>query len=889
MRNRKAVAISLIAIVFALVAFICPSEGGDPSTLLGASFEKYRLKNGMIVILMPDHSSPVVAMNIWVSVGSFDESADESGMSHFIEHMVFKGTSKMGPGEAASIIESSGGYFNAYTSYDITVYHATVSSRFTKNMIFALGGTVLDATFPEDGVERERMVVLEEIRMNLDNKERRITKFIFESAFTDHPYGRPILGTMETIGGFSRDDLFGYYQTHYCPSNMVAVLVGDFDPKDVKPMIEEYLGSVPKANAPKKPSFDTQVNSGLIIKGLFENVNIGYLDIGFNIPPIDHNDLYALDVLSLIMGEGRGSRLYRRLVDDKKLLYDINVYSYTPREAGLFLITSHLDPDLVGTALTTIAYEFERLKGEAVTEEELSCAKTIIRTDFIYEKESFEGICDSLGFFEAIVGDVRFEKTYLKGIESVTKEDIMRVAKEYFTPENLTIAYLFPENQEEMIPDDLIRDATLEGFSERADKTVDVPELITGPMGYEAVLENGVRVVIKEDDTLPIVAVTVAFLGGLRYENSENNGINNLISTMLTRGTTNLSSKALTDSIDKIAGDFYGFSGRNSFGLTAKFLKEYEDIGWELIGDIIVNPTFSSDELIKLKEIIYSSIDARKDDLARKTFDGFKETLYGNHPYAMPTIGTKESIGAISRDDIVAYYTSFAVPSNMVISVCGDVDAEDVLKWIVEIFSTLRGEEIPPPENEAPMPPTSPRKVRERIKEKEQAHIFMGFMGADIKSDDYYVLEVLTTILSGHGGRLFYELREKRGLAYSVQALNIAGLDPGFFGVYMATKPETLDLSIDGINEELKKIKSEGVTHEELLRAQNYLVGNYELGLQENVEIAMTMALDELYGLGYDFSLAYPDRIYAITMDDVLKMAEKYIDFDKVVLSVVGP
>lgn len=887
-RHNLVFAKRLLAILFITLIFIAVLTGSASSKGL----ERYRLPNGMVVLLYPDGSTPAVAMNVWISVGSFNELEDEGGISHFLEHLSFKGTEKLKPGEGAAIIEASGGYANAYTSFDSTVYTANVASRFVEDMIRVVGDSVLNATIPEIEVENERKVILEEIRMNMDSPSRRITKFMFEKSFPGHPYGKPIIGTMEKVKQYTRDEINEYCKTFYVPSNMILVLVGDFEPALVKPMIEKYFDSKRKREIVRPaPSVRYPINNGLSVDGLYDNVNMGYLKISFNIPPIDHEDLYALDVSALILGEGRGSRLYHRLVDKEKLVYSIDAFSYTPKRAGLYLISANLDQKNMSNAVSTILGEVIALKTGKVTEEELRNAKTSIKTDFIYEKETFKGLCGTLGYFETVVGDVKFEESYLKNIEGVNDADIRRVAKKYFNEKNLTVTYLLPEDVAESVTEKGVKEAVHLGFNEggKEEAVSSGAELIHGEAGFKAKLNNGITLVIKEEPELPIISTVAIFPGGVRYESEENNGINEILSYMLTRGTEDLTAKALTDKIDSIAGSINGFSGNNSFGVRTQFLKEHEDEGWEIFSDVILNPTFDSDELEKVREKALAAKDAEADNLVLTVIRLFRKRLYGDHPYSMPSTGTKENIEKFTRDDLVTYYRDHALASEMVIAVVGDVNAEDVLKRVEGLFEDFPKTEATPLEIERPEKPSSPKRAVTRVRGKEQAHIVMGFLGADLKSDDQYTLEVLTAILSGHGGRLFIELREKRGLAYSVTAVNLGGVDTGFFGVYMATKLENLKEAIKGIEDELIKIREGGVTAKELERAKNYVAGNYEIGLQENMDMAMTMATNELYGLGYDFFAEYPKKILAVTEEDVKRVAEKYIDFSGKITAIVRP
>lgn len=873
----------LFFVIAVLVALLSARAG------MCAEISRYTLPNGMVVILAPDHSTPAVSMNIWVNVGAFNELDSESGMSHFIEHLLFDGSTTLKPGEGAMLIEAAGGDFNAYTDYDNTVLTATVASRFVETMIRVVSETATGPLFDPDQVERERQVILEEIRQGLDDPQDRLSELLFEKAFTGHPYGKPVIGTMEKVASYTRDDLLGYYTAHYRPGNMAVVLVGDFDPGVVKPMIRRYLGGIEPSGSLISPSAKSPINKGPVVAALTKSVHTASVYIAFNTIPITHEDLFALDVSSVILGRGRDSRLYRAVVDTG-LTYSISSYSYTPKKSGLFFISATTDAEKIVPAVEAIIAEVSRLAAEPADADELIKAETSTAADFIFDKETYSRRVSSLGFYETATGTLDFEKRYLAGIESVTARDIMKVAKRYLTPDNMTVVYLVPSSNGAAVSEEQIKAAALGAFGQPPITESALPPIVAGPPGeYKAVLPNGIRLVIKEDHSLPLIAVMAAFDGGVRYETPENNGIGNLAAMMLTRGTTRLTAQAFAERVDRIAAGVSGFSTRDSFGLKAQFLTKYQDESWQLMADVLGNPSFDTDELDKVKEITGAAIDRSKDNLVQRTLDLFKRSLYRGYPYALPLVGTKKSIASISRADLIAYYGRVAVPEHMVISVVGDVTPEEVLGRVVEHFGALSGTTPAAPEVKPVARPAAPIRVTETEVDKEQAHIMYGFLGTDYLSDDRYGMEVLTAVLSGMGGRMFMELREKQGLAYSVEAFTVGGVGPGFFGVYMATAPGNLPAAVGGIRKELIRIADEGITSQELSRAKNYLIGNFDTSLQENLSTASMMATDELYGLGYDFFRRYPEKIEAVTESDVRRIAETYLDQQNSVLTVITP
>ncbi len=401
---------------------------------------------------------------------------------------------------------------------------------------------------------------------------------------------------MEKISSYTRENLYRYYTNYYRPDNMVAVLVGDFDTSAVKPMIERYLGGARATGKLEAPSAVCPINEGTNIAGISIPVHTAYLHIAFNTIPITHKDLFPLDVSAAILGHGRDSRLYRAIVD-KGLAYSIGSYSYTPKEAGLFFISATLDASEILPTVKAVIREVLRLESEPATADELLKAKTGTTADFIFGKETYSGRAGALGLYETATDSIDFEERYLKGIDAVTARDITKAAKDYFTPENMTIVYLVPSSETKAVSDEQIKAAALEAFGEPVVENEELPELVPGPLGYKAVLPNGIRLVIKEDHSLPIVSVVGTFDGGVRYETPKNNGISSLVAKMLTRGTTKLTSQAIAERIDRIAANVSGFSGRDSLGLKAEFLSRFQDDGWAIVADLLLHPSFDSDEL----------------------------------------------------------------------------------------------------------------------------------------------------------------------------------------------------------------------------------------------------------------------------------------------------
>lgn len=854
-----------------------------PYCLSEERLHRFTMESGLKVILLENRTFPVVALQIWVKTGSADEKEDEAGMCHFIEHMIFKGTEKRKVGEMAKEIESLGGSINAYTSYDHTVYHITIASRYADMALDILSDAIQHPVFDPTELEKEREVILEEIRMGEDDPSRRLFRQTMATAFKNHPYGRPVIGYEKTIRAITREQMLSFFKRWYSPDRIVFVAVGDFDLQAMEQKTRALFKGFqrPSESLPErlKESEQKEIRSSLTF-GKFKET---YLQMAVPIPSITHEDTPGLDALEQILGGGETSRLVQKVKLEKGLVHSISASAYMPKDPGLFIIGATLSAENLGRAVEEILNEIERLIREGVTAEELYRVRINAESSLIYDRQTVQGQARKLGYYETATGDVHFEKEYIKRVSLLQSEDIQRIGRKYFKPSCWNISLLGPDEKA-----DLLKKVDLNAIIEKAGLPAVMGEKKKPSKGSKTVLENGVRLIVKENRSNPLVTIQVSFLGGVRFEEEAQNGINHFMAVMITKGTEKQTSIEIAKKVERMAGSLSGFSGYNSFGLSFTFLSQHLDEAIGLLGEVIKQPSFDEKEMEKRRRSILSSIRQQEDDLDRMAFKLFRKTLYKRHPYRLDTIGTLESVQRLTQKDLKEYYRRIAVPENMIVTVVGDVDFNQAVSSIKKEFGSLKpaGFALPPLPEE---PPFESTRKSEMYKEKEQAHFVLGFPGATILSPDRYALDVLDAALSGMGGRLFYELRDKRSLAYSLAFVSHVNLDPGYIGLYMGTHPDKVETAISAVLEELKKIKQEGLTEEEVERAKRYLIGNFEIGLQTNGAHASQMSMDELLGLGFDHLQRYPDEIQRVTREDVHRVAKTYFNLNAYALAIIRP
>ena len=865
----------------------------------GAPTTIYKLANGMKVVIREDHFAPVVAEQVWVQAGGADETPIEAGIAHVHEHMLFKGTARRGVGEIASAVESSGGSINAWTSWDQTVYHLVLASRFAGEGIDILADAAQNSAFDPGELSKELGVVLEEWKRGQDSPSNRVYDAMFETAYTAHPYKRPVIGTESSIKGLTRELITSFYKRYYAPSNMTLIVVGDVDADAMTRQIQAKFGSFADHNVARPKRAVEPPQKEPRFSGSTMDVQEAQLALGFHIPDANHKDTPALDVLAHILGGGESSRVYRRLVAENPLATSAGTFAYTPPDPGLFLATASYEAADEKKVLDALIEETAKIRDFPVTAEELERARTNLESDFVFRSQTVQGQSRELGYAIVVHKDPDYATKYIKALHEVTAADVQRVARKYLTLENMTGISLLPTGTPETLNLATLRSAGAALTSKKPSvaasskvgaaktaKQVAPPRKDTQPRLIT--LPNGVRLIVQEHHAVPMFSVRAAVLGGLLAERPQNNGISNFVAEMLTRGTERRSRERLAADIESLAGDLGGFAGRSSFGVSGTFLSEYITAGLDLTTEVLLNPAFPENEVEKTRREILLAIKNRADESAQVAFDLAYKTVYPDHPYGMTSLGEADSVARISAGDLRKYYDSVLDPESLVVTVVGDINSDAVIAKLSKSLARVQGDGVPFVNPTAAARPISIRHGRIDTNRK-QSHLVVAFPGVAMADPNRYALSVLDTVLSRQGGRLFYELRDKQALAYSVSSFSTEGYAPGLLGGYIATDPANEKQALDGLLREFEKIRNSDVTPEELGRAQRYLVGNYEIALQTNSAIAENMTFMELYGLGYLEGRKYADHVNAVNTSSVRAVADHFLTLDTRAEAVVGP
>jgi len=831
--------------------------------------KSWKLKNGLTVLFYPYHREDVVTVRLCVKVGSVYEKNSEAGITHLIEHMIFKGTKTRSADEIAGAIEELGGYMNAFTSYDYTCYFASGPSQMFKTAMEVLSDAVFHPAFPEKELKKEKEVVLEEMKMRLDNPMIVLFEDVMKATYKKLPYFRPIIGYEKTVKSFSRKKLLSFVKRFYSPSNMVLTIVGNLTEKQVKNLVNKFFAPIPSSTIPEVKFPEETFNSSPRLVWVKRDVKEGYFV--FTLPGVSFKseDAPLLDLLAEIIGGGETSRLYLRLKRELGLVNSISAASFTPLGKGILEIYGTCPPKNFEKVLKEVVEELKLVKENGVSEEELNRAKTQVLADFIYSSETAEGLSSTLSSFQLLRGNYEDVLWYEKKIESATPQDIKRVANEYLNLLKLTAGFLSPEKE----------------FSEKTLYSIVKEEK---PSKVEVLtLKNGLKVIMYPIHDIPTVAMSLVFKGGLRFETPETDGLFQALSLLWTRGTKDMSAEDIAEKAESLGGSIKGFSGRNTFGLKAVFLSSKVEDGLKLFEDVALHPSFSETEVKKARGELISMVLRQQDQPISLAVNDFLKLLFPNHPYGLNIAGSIEFYENFTSKDLKNAYEKFVSPKDGVLAIVGDFDPFTIRQKVEELFgnwkpeqtSLLKEEPIPEP----------PKKRYEKVKKDTfQTQILLGFEGPGLDSKERFALEVLNAALSGQKGRLFKILREEKGLAYATAPFLVMYPKASAFVFYIGCSPDKEKEAIEGFWNILEDIQQHGLTKEEIKRAKNRLIGSTKLSLQSNISIAEDFAVNQVLGLGWDYSKNYEKFINSVTQKDIKEVIKKYLTRDKAVLFVLG-
>jgi zinc protease len=846
-----------------------PPETGPGVTFPPSSAQKRVLPNGLTIIVQEDRSAPVASVQAWCGTGSIDENAHlGAGLSHILEHMLFKGT-KTNPANAISQkIQDVGGYINAYTSFDRTVFWIDVPKDGTSVALEVLSDAMMNSTLPTEEYAREQEVIRREFAMGMDDPDRMAGQLLFATAFQRHPYRLPVIGLMDVFNQLTREHVLQYYQARYVPNNLTFIVVGDVDAETVYRQLGDYFKDYPAKSLQPVfiPSEPPQLGRRVVHQEFVTELT--RLSLAWHIPEITHPDVPALDLLSTILGDGRSSRLYRRVREQAGLAYGVSAFSYTPGDPGLLGIDATVEPAKRDVAQELILKIIDEIKEAGVIGEELAKAKKISLSHHLGSLTTMRGQASDLGSNWFLTRNLDFTRDYLDAVQKITPEDIRRVTAKYLIDDNLTVVSLDPKT-------------ALAGKSEAA-RSIAAGEI------QKVELSNGLRLLVREDPRLPLVSMAAVFRGGLLAETPATNGITRLMAKVLLKGTKTRTAEQIADTIEAVGGSIGSDAGNNSFSVALDVTQPDLRLGVEILADVLLHATMPETAVAREKEVQLAGIKDDEEQLTTVARNILREALFREHPYALRGKGSAESVAKLTQKDLIDFRDRYLVAKNGVISVFGNVKAAEVRELFEQALGEMKSGALALTRPPQPVPLTQTVTV-ESLKDKAQGVLMAGYRGADMFSADRYALELIDEASSDLGSRFFVRIREQMGLAYYVGASQMQGLVPGLFLFYLGTDPQKIEPVKAALLEEISKLAMEGLTAEELTRAKKKLIGQQQIANQSNDSFGYMAALDELYGLGFAHYKTLEREVEAITLEEVRRVAAKYFQNQPYVLAIVRP
>ncbi len=849
-----------------------PIMNPAPSVLNQAN--KTVFENGFTLVTLPQNKAKTISVYLAVKAGAADENHWLGhGLSHFVEHMFFKGSRNRKKGEIERQVREMGGYINAYTSHDSTVFYIQTLSEHAENAIDLIYDAALHPILDTIELEKERQVILAEQRMNEDKLSRKALMTLWETIFLRHPYQHPVIGYPELFKQVSRDDLAKFIEDYYVPSNLVMSIVGDFDPETVKKWVGDRFGEAPMKRIPiflrdREPEQITPRS-----RTIYRHAEHIRLFIGFPSVGLDDPNAPAIDIFAQILGDGPTSRLYKTLKESQQVVIDISTSHANLRDAGIFSIDVLIAPDKfleLDQIEAKIMAEIDKLLVDGFTAEELQRVKRQILSDHFSQFDSHSNIAHLLVSNEVFTGNPAYSDDYLKQIQSLSTEEVLQSARAILRPYAKNTVKLLPLTFEST-------DASKQQVSEQT--------LLS--QIKKTTLNNGVRTLTLKDDTVPLVYFQASFLGGVREEDDSNTGITALMSELLLRGTKNNTFEQIMQKVSSWGGDISAYSGLNSFGISLHCLSEFTNEAAALLSEIIAEPKFAPDELEKVREDQIQSIRAEQEEIYAIASKHLAQTLYQTHPYRLNPLGTEVVVSKLTVDDLKKYYASILRADKTVWASFGDITPE-LPKRIEKLTKAINfsNTHLSAP---APEPFITESRYKSVVAPREQAVVMLALQAISVTDPRRYALQLINTVITGSAGRLYTVIRGEHGLSYVVGSGVSYGIEPGHWTWYAAVEPNQVDAVKQLLFEELDKLLKDGVTPDELELAKAQLIGNHEKSMESKTSLLVQSVSNELFDLGYEEIAEYSDKISAVTMSEINLTIKQLIHPDKTAMVVVAP
>ena len=877
MTPRRYLLISLTSFILSGItpAFAADSSTSRLSTQFGdsndAAVTEWKLPNGLTVVHIRKPSSKVLASTVTVHVGSKDETAETSGLSHLLEHMVFDGTQRRTRAEINEGSRRFGGYVNATTQPGLTCYLSIFPAEFSERSLDLQADMLFNSTIPPQELEKERKVVIEEMKKDRDSASTRAAEFHNEALFKGTAYARPVLGSESTIASVPRLTVVKYYRQHYVPSRMTALIISPFPPSEVRKWTDGTFGAARPSGA--GPSIHPQWT--FPTKGICQyredTVPSAYLNVSLPAPALGDPDYFAYDLLVRYLAQGEASPLQRALRTGRPPLVDhVTADLEIENSFSVWNISIVTQPAQIPEVLEALQRTLQSIASTGIPVEGVPrLQRQVISQEAILSEQAMY-----YGFLKAPMINAKgysFVAAYPGHLRAVTPDATRRVAEKYFSRPVFSATALVPT-----------------GKLPPAQPAADVH------YWKRETLPNGLTLIGKGSDESDVFAMSLFTRQRSALEPPDQEGISDFVQRMLLHGTPSRSEEAIHKELDNLAAqiqfvdnpfipydDPWTTNRFNFFRL--EVLDELRGAALDLMGDVVAHASFPETQVAKVREEIIRLQQREGDNSSKRAVQRLHELMLLPTPYTRTILGNETSIPKITRENLAEYHKHLYAPSNLIVIAVGKGTTAGVMRDLKARFESLKGEVVD-------VPATSPISRKDFLSEKvpankQQTQIAAGTLAAGWNSPDAAVLRVLNSILSE---RLAVELREKQGLAYSVGSDLQQEKDYGWIEVRMGTRPEAAEQARQGLLAVVKNLAAGEISGDERERAINGLWGSLLRQRLSRIGQAFYRGVDEVRGSGFDAEDHLLPALRAVTVEDLKRVAGELMNTDHWVMVSVG-
>lgn len=860
------------------------------------------LGNGLKLLLREDHTAPICSVWTWYRVGSRNELPGKTGLSHWVEHMQFKGTPTLTKGQIFRDVSRVGGTLNALTSQDWTAYFETVPKDKIDLALRIEADRMVNSLFTPEEVESERTVILSERHGSENNPGFALYEEVVGAAFQAHPYRHMVIGHEADLHAITRDDLYEHYRRYYQPHNAFVVAVGDFDAPGLAAEIDAAFKAVtPGSVAPNPVQVVEPTPRGERRVRLEMPSGVPYFRVAFHAPAARSAGLAPLLVMEAILSGGqpmgfggggamgRSSRLYRSLVASGIARSAASDMSITV-DPFLFQIgvTGLPDSDLARVE-EIVTENLDRLRLEPVADEELSRALRQIEAQYVYSSEGITSQAYWLGHWEIVDKWSRAE-TFLEEVGAVTAEDVQRVANEVLRADRRTVGWLVPSRTGSAAEDGGATAVFVVPHSWGVDGSTATSR--SEPGAFErTTLSNGIVLLGQDRPTSRSVVLRARLPAGSIHDTRP--GIGYLTGRSTLRGSAGRTYEEISDLTDQLGSSISIDVGREFVEARVRCLRDDLPVMTELLAQTLFSPDFPDEEVERVKAEQLAAI-AEADYDTRATADRLmRRAVYPvPNPLGRRVLGEKDLVDGMSAADVRAHHSEAFAPDAMTIAIVGGISGFDrAVGQLEQAFHHWQPRGARKVRPDLARTSDAGLRIEESIPGKTQSDIAAGVATISRLHPDFYALDLANLVLGRLGlmGRLGAEVRDRAGLAYYVFSQLEPRTDGSLWSVRAGVAPENVERAIEAITRELTRLRTEPLDIDEIRDAKSYLIGVLPLALESHDGVAATLLAIEEYGLGLDYLQRYPGIIAAVTSEDVLRAAHEQLPHDQIVIAVAQP